>query len=217
MSANSPAVQKRSGRKRAAILDAAAELFLDKGFERTGMDDIAVRANVSKQTVYAQFGSKEALFSAMASALTLSAANTIQHGSDVLPSPGELERYLVDYATRLLEVVRTPRLMALRRLGIAEATRFPELGRAVHEGGPARSIAALASMFARWHAAGLLHAPDACMAATHFNWLVMGEPVNRVMLLGEDAAPDAADLGRYAAEAVRVFLAAYGVPAAQRD
>ena len=39
-----------------------------KGFGEpcTGMDDIAARANVSKQTVYAQFGSKEALFSAMA-------------------------------------------------------------------------------------------------------------------------------------------------------
>lgn len=48
------------------------------------------------------------------------------------------------------------------------------------------------------------------VAATHFNWLVMGEPVNKAMLLGDEAIPGAAALRRHAAEAVRVFLAAYG-------
>ncbi len=47
------------------------------------------------------------------------------------------------------------------------------------------------------------------MAASQFNWLVMAEPLNRAMLLGDSAIPKPAELRRHAEEAVRVFLAAY--------
>ena len=47
-------------------------------------------------------------------------------------------------------------------------------------------------------------------------FLVMGEPLNRAMLLGDSAIPKAAELRRHAEEAVRVFLASYGAdPATQ--
>jgi len=45
--------------------------------------------------------------------------------------------------------------------------------------------------------------------AVRNNWLVMGEPVNRAMLLGDQAIPAAVALRRHAADAVRIFLAAY--------
>ncbi len=57
---------------------------------------------------------------------------------------------------------------------------------------------------------GLLQAPDAQVAATHFNWLIMADPVNRAMLLGDAAVPAPSELPRHAKEAVRIFLAAYG-------
>jgi TetR/AcrR family transcriptional regulator, mexJK operon transcriptional repressor len=100
--------------------------------------------------------------------------------------------------------------MRLRRLVIAEVERFPELGRALYDAGPGRAIAGLAATFARWHEQRVLHAPDALIAATHFNWLIMADPVNRAMLLGDAGVPDQAALERHAQEAVRVFLAAYG-------
>ncbi|HEY6632803.1 MAG TPA: TetR/AcrR family transcriptional regulator [Rhizobiaceae bacterium] len=203
-------VETRTARKRAAVLDAAAELFLRQGFAGTSMDEVAARAGVSKQTVYAQFSSKEALFTAMAQGMTESAGTVVQRGLADLPVGLTLAQHLTAYALRQLQVVRTTRLMQLRRLAIAEAERFPQLGRALHDGGPARAIAGLAEAFAQWHTDGLLHAPDAHVAATHFNWLVMAEPVNRVMLLGETAVPGKAELKRHATEAVRIFLAAYG-------
>ena len=46
-------------------------------------------------------------------------------------------------------------------------------------------------------------------AATHFNWLIMAAPVNKVMLLGDNAIPKPAALRRHAAECVRIFLAAF--------
>ena len=52
----------RSARKRAAILDAARDLFLQRGYGGTSMDDVAARAAVSKQTVYKNFADKQRLF-----------------------------------------------------------------------------------------------------------------------------------------------------------
>lgn len=210
MTARKPAGDTRTERKRRAILAAAAELFLRQGFERTSMDEVAALAGVSKQTVYAQFSSKDALFIAMSLGMTDAAADAVQQNLDDLPPGSALAAHLTAYAIRQLEVVRTPKLMRLRRLAIAEAPRFPELGKALHEGGPARAIARLAAAFSRWHAEGLLQAPDAQVAATHFNWLIMAEPVNRAMLLGDAAVPPPSELQRHAAEAVRIFLAAYG-------
>jgi AcrR family transcriptional regulator len=54
----------RSARKRQTIIDAAAALFLEHGYQGTSMDDIAALAAVSKQTVYKNFADKQQLFSA---------------------------------------------------------------------------------------------------------------------------------------------------------
>ncbi len=51
----------RSQMKRQQILDAATKLFIQHGYAIT-MDSIAVEANVSKQTVYAHFKTKDELF-----------------------------------------------------------------------------------------------------------------------------------------------------------
>ncbi|MCV0369724.1 TetR/AcrR family transcriptional regulator C-terminal domain-containing protein [Filomicrobium sp.] len=122
---------------------------------------------------------------------------------------GDIGDYLRAYAARQLLVVLTPRLMQLRRLVIGEAGRFPELGQALYEGRAARAIAALAAEFEQFVERGWLVLEDAHSAATHFNWLVMGEPVNKAMLLGDEAIPSPAALRQHAADAVRVFLAAY--------
>ncbi len=103
-----------------------------------------------------------------------------------------------------------PRLMQLRRLVIAEAGRFPELGRAFYERGPGPTMEALAVAFERLAKRGVLRLEDPLLAAAHFNWLIMSAPVNQAMLLGQDQIPAAAELDRFADAGVRAFLAAYG-------
>lgn len=200
----------RSERKRRAILDAATEIFLQHGYLGASMDEVAARAEVSKQTVYKQFASKEALFVAIVGAMTGPAGDEVQGEITHLGERDDPEKELLAYAERQLLVVLTPRLMQLRRLVIGEANRFPALGRALHDGGPGRAVAGLALAFARWSDRGLLRIDDPGVAASHFNWLVMGEPVNRAMLLGDEAIPGPESLRRHAAHGVRVFLAAYG-------
>ena len=202
----------RSEAKRRAILDAATEIFLRTGYLGASMDEVAARAAVSKQTVYKHFDSKEALFIAIASRMTNEGSDRVQADVGEPAGAADLADFLTAYATKQLAVVLTPGLMQLRRLVIAEAGRFPELGRALHDGGPRRAMQALERLFVRLAARGLLTLDDPAAAASHFNWLIMGEPVSQVMLLGNDAIPDAAWQARHAASGVRVFLAAYGAP-----
>ena len=200
----------RSERKRQAVLAAATETFLKSGYLGANMDEIAAVSGVSKQTVYKNFGSKEALFIEVVTSMT-GAADLRVHTAPPEPDNAvELERFLFDYAYRQLSVVMTPRLMQLRRLVIGEVSRFPDLARVLYERGPQRAISVLAAVFARLDASGLLTCPEPTVAATNFNWLAMAEPVNRAMLLGDSELPSDAKLRATATEATRVFLAAYG-------
>ena len=174
------------------------------------MDDVATRASVSKQTVYKQYASKEALFVEVVTTMTTDAGNRVRTGMPDVAGADELAAALHAYAQRQLMVVLTPTLMQLRRLVIAEATRFPDLGAALYAGGPGAAIASLAKEVARWTDQGLLRAEDPTVVATHFNWLVMGEATNRVMMMGNGAIPGRQTLKRYAEQAVTAFLAAYG-------
>jgi TetR/AcrR family transcriptional regulator, mexJK operon transcriptional repressor len=64
-------------------------------------------------------------------------------------------------------------------------------------------------LFERLADRGMLAIDDPAVAASQFNWLIMGEPLSRAMLLGDDAIPKPAELRRHAAAGVRVFLASY--------
>jgi len=200
----------RSAQKRKAILEAATEVFLKGGYLGTNMDDIAALSGVSKQTVYKQFGSKEALFVEIVSSLTNMTGDSVHNDAPKFSSGDDLAAYLADYAYRQLAIVLTPRIMQLRRLVIGEVERFPELARVLYERGPKRALGILAAMFEAFRQQGLLAFDDATMAAAHFNWLVMSDALNRAMLLGDAGIPDAAELRRQAEQGTRVFMAAYG-------
>ena len=200
---------QRSAGKRAAILEAAATLFLRGGYLGVSMDDIADMSGVSKQTVYVYFSNKEALFVAMVSALSNDASDRVHNDVAEFRDGDDLEDYLTAYAVRQLQIVLTPRILQLRRLVIGEAGRFPELGAALYAGGPGRSITTLAAMFERLAKRNVLSVHNPLLAATQFNWLIMSAPLNRAMLLGDGAIPTPKEIQRHASEAVRMFVAGY--------
>jgi len=198
----------RGERKRAAILDAAGEVFLAKGYVGTSMDEIAAVAAVSKQTVYKHFRDKEALFHELIIATVQRSGEQVAEAS-VLPGERPWEAELRAYARLLLHGVMHPRVLRLRRVVIGEATRFPSLGRAFYDRGLARTVATLAPVVSGLAQEGRLAVDDAPLAAEQLVWLVLSIPLNRAMLLGDDHGIAAADLDRYADAGVDTFLAAY--------
>jgi TetR/AcrR family transcriptional repressor of mexJK operon len=196
--------------KRAAIVLAATELFLAKGYDGTSTDQIAAAAAVSKQTVYNQFGDKRTLFHEIILGVTATAeqfaAGLPASVADVR-DPEDLEPALRELARRYLAAVMNPRVLALRRLMIGEAHRFPQLAADYYERGPARVLGALADVFERLSLRRLLVADDPVVTAEHFAYIVLGRPLDRGMF-DVDAAPPVEELNAAADRAVAFFLAA---------
>jgi TetR/AcrR family transcriptional regulator, mexJK operon transcriptional repressor len=199
----------RLRRSQAKILAAAEEVFLQHGFLEATMDTVAEKAAVSKQTVYAHFKSKEALFIWVVEAMSRGASTEIGEDPDEIFDDRPVTDYLMDVAIDQLTIVLTPRLMRLRRMVIGEVDRFPDLGRSLYTNGPMRSIKRLAHAFEHYAGIGQLNVPDPEVAASQFNWIVMGAPTSAAMFLGDDGIPSPSQLRIHANESVRIFLCAY--------
>jgi TetR/AcrR family transcriptional regulator, mexJK operon transcriptional repressor len=130
--------------------------------------------------------------------VTNEASHSVHNEMPDLAEREDVADYLRRYADRQLTIVLTPRVMQLPRLVVGEVGRFPELAKALFDGGPKRAIATFAAKLKRLGDRGLLKIDDPDLAATQFNWLIMSEPLNRAMLLGDEAIPDAAELRRHA-------------------
>ncbi len=202
-------METQSSRKHRAMLDAAEQLFLRDGYLATNMDELAALSRVSKQTIYTHFGSKEALFVELVSSMTTVAGDAVHWEAMEPTRADELAPFLEEYAERQLATVLAPRLLSLRRLVIGEVGRFPDLAQALFDNGPRRAMGNFADLFGRLAARGLLTITNAETAASSFNWLVMGAPLNEAMLLGDTAAPSPDEQRAHVAEAVRIFLASH--------
>jgi TetR/AcrR family transcriptional repressor of mexJK operon len=203
--------ETRMRRSRQKILRAAEDVFLAAGFLGASMDQVAEQAGVSKQTIYAHFKSKQALFIDVVVSMTGGAAQRLQEDTGTPMNDRPVQDFLLEAAIEQLDVVLTPRLMQLRRMVIGEVERFPELGKALFENGPQKAINRLALACAHYNEIGQLNTPDPLEAANFFNWIVMGAPTSAAMLLGDAGIPDRDERHRHAMESVRIFLCAYGV------
>lgn len=205
-------VRRRAGRLASSgpIREAAASLFLKRGYGGTSMDDIAAAAQVSKQTIYTHFASKEDLFGQ----LVLGNSERVEDfvaGIDEALGADDLEAALRGLARRYLGFVARSDVLRLRRLIIGEAARFPDLARRYYELVPGRVYAALAKRFEELQKEGRIRAGDATEAANHFAWLTLGVTLDRGMFYPVESALLDLDLDAQAAAAARVFVAAYVV------
>ncbi len=206
MEANS---SSRSDRKRKALLLAATEVFLDKGFDGTSMDDVAARAAVSKPTVYKYFSDKERLFAEIVLATTSQVDDLVRLVVETMDDQPGVEASLTLLARRFIAAIMQPRVLRLRRLVIANADRFPDVGRSWYEQGFERVLATLAASFKSLADRRILGPGDPLLAANHFVGLLLWIPVNKAMFTGDHHA-STDDLELCAEAAVRAFLNGYG-------
>jgi AcrR family transcriptional regulator len=124
---NEPRFERRKDARPGEILDAALELFVEKGFAATRLEDVAQRAGVSKGTVYLYFDSKDDLFKAV---IRSGMVRAIEEAEKLVagfegPSADLLRRIYAGW----WQNIGGTKLSGIPKLMISEAQNFPELAR----------------------------------------------------------------------------------------
>jgi len=116
--------KKHTGRKRESILDAAAESFIQDGYDNASMDRISERAGASKRTVYNHFRSKEDLFRAVLERFFAELRELKQISYDPQKS---LEAQLSDFANAKLAISQSPSWLGLMKVAIGVFITNPDV------------------------------------------------------------------------------------------
>ena len=180
------------------MLDAALDLFLEKGFEQTTIDLVAAAVGMTKRTIYAKYEDKAALFrAAMERAITRYAIPM-----DVVET-GDLETTLIAVAQRRIANLMTAEGLRLQRILNAESYRFPEVFEMFSARAAQPTISYLADLLSRRAGAGSIAAAEPERAAVAFMGMVVGPPA-RSIVAGSAIAP--AELDARIRFSVRLFL-----------
>ncbi len=206
-------MRTRTESRRQAILQAAAEVFQQTGYERASMADICAHVGYSKATLYGYFASKEELFHEVMTQATEAEFRATEAefraAHEALdPSVEDIQPALQRFGERLLGLLYSPQVQAVRRLLIAEGGRS-DLGKRCYELGPARGQATVARFLQDAMDEGKLRPADPQLAALHLRGLLEAEWLDRFLFqtVGQLSRKQIAET---AARAVAVFMAAYG-------
>lgn len=200
-------------RSRSAAVDAARMLFLEKGYVGTTMEDIAAAAGLTKRTLYNNYPDKDALFTRIVGDVIAFAeefARALHDRFHTGVSAQNLRTVLDELAREMAQSIVRPEVIALRRLLVGESRAFPALARDYFERAPGAVIEALAREFEHLAKLGVLRVANARTAASQFAYLIVGEPLDRAMLVG--APPSKAHIAAAAREGVETFVARYAAP-----
>ena len=194
----------------AAIVEAAAKVFLSNGFSNTTMRQIAEEARVSPQTLYARFKDKTKLYEALmeerTTALLSAMAGLLQDDS---PPPEALHAFGVT----LLSTFLGTDLQRLQQMVIAEVKTFPGLAQAFYRAGPQRGRTLLIAYLKQCVERGQLKIEHIEIAAEQFIGSVVGGIVIRATLAQELNILSEDETTTWVRAAVEMFLSAYSIEA----
>jgi TetR/AcrR family transcriptional repressor of cmeABC operon len=187
------------------MIEAAAELFLERGYEKTSLGDVVKRSGGSLATLYAAFGSKEGLFEAIVAEITEQIL--IEFAEPELEAQS-LEQALLLFGERFLGMILCPNALRWHRMCLAEGHQFPALREALLRSGPGRVRSRLADYLAANAESGRLRLDDSGEAAGHFIALLKSE-ILFAAVCGDDVDLSAERVTHQVRRAVDVFLHGY--------
>lgn len=193
------------GRKVDQVIEGARQVFLRDGFEGASVDAIAREAGVSKATLYSYFADKRVLFMHVGrcecqrqSGIALGEIDAAAAPRDVLMRVGE----------RMIAFLTSEFGERIFRICVAEADRFPALGREFYESGPMVMRAHMVGYLKGAVLRGQLDIQDFELAADQFAELCKVDLFPR-MIFGV-GQPSDAERTRIVVAAVDMFMARYG-------
>jgi AcrR family transcriptional regulator len=172
------------------ILDVATALFLGRGFGATSIEAVAGRARISKRTFYHRFRDKAELYRAVVRRML---QHWLPEFEAAFDPPAPLNILLERVAKHMLSLALTSEALALRRLLLAEAERFPELVEIAIEQGATRAIERIAALLEEERRAGRVTLDDCRFAAMQFQEMVLSIPLRRAMGFGAPLSEEERD------------------------
>ncbi|WP_226779850.1 TetR/AcrR family transcriptional regulator [Oceaniglobus trochenteri] len=195
----------KKGRKFEQVLDGARSVFLKDGFEGASVDTIAKEAGVSKATLYSYFPDKRLLFMEVARTECSRQAEIATARIDMSAAPSVV---LFEAGSHLIRFFLSDIGQKVFRICVAEAERFPELGRQFYESGPGMVEASLVQYFDLAIARGELAIDDRSLAAHQFAELCKAHLFPRIVF-GLQTRFDDEEVDRVIRGAVEMFIARY--------
>jgi TetR/AcrR family transcriptional repressor of mexJK operon len=194
------------GDKAQLIIAAAREAFLEKGYDGVSMDEVANRAGVAKQTVYARYASKDALFLAVVESVQGRMLSAVSAAG-----PDAIRDRLHRIARELLDVVLDSSILSLSRIALGASYRFPTLGHSIYGARIKELHAFLADIIEQAAKEGCLLVDDPTVAAEQFLALIRGE-LHLHCLYDPSFRPSSANIERQINAGIDCFMARYGAP-----
>jgi len=158
-----PRWRRRKDARPEEIISAALEVFADRGFAATKLEDVARRAGVTKGTIYLYFENKEALFKAL---IRQTIVPVLAQGEELAKSFTGSARELFERLVReYWRLVGETSLVGIPKLMMAEANNFPELARFYYEEVVTRGHRLMAGVLERGIKAGEFRPVNVAVAA----------------------------------------------------
>ncbi len=188
--------------RRQAMIDAAATVFFEHGFERASLSAIVRRSGGSLSTLYQLFGSKEGLFEAM---ITQRCAEIMEPlTAPSLPDQCPRET-LTRIARGLMGVLMDPEAQGLWRMLMGEGIKFPRLPEIYFRCGPDPLQAAMIRYLGDLHERGIVRCPDVAAVVSAFCGMMQSDLFYRTVT-GMRPIPDAAEVERHVQKMVDLFM-----------
>lgn len=198
-------MRSKSEAKRQAIMDVAAQVFREVGFERASMAEICQRVGGSKATIYNYFPSKEKLFFEIMFQSSEAEFHAIHRVLD--PTTEDISEALRNFGRAFLTLIYSPEIKAARRL--MSSSFGTELGKLCYERGPQHSLRETSEFLLAAMEKGKLRHSDPAIATLHLRVLLEAELLDSFFFqIPCDTSPE--KIEEIVDRAVAVFMAAYG-------
>jgi AcrR family transcriptional regulator len=139
--------RRRAEARPAEIVQAAYQVFSEKGFAAARLDDIAARAGVSKGALYLYFETKQDIFEAVVKDAVAPNLGAIESLTETFP--GTFEQLIRLMIPRLALLAEASNVGKVVKMVVGESGNFPEIARIWHDDVVARGIGLLTNLIAR--------------------------------------------------------------------
>ncbi|WP_246216322.1 TetR/AcrR family transcriptional regulator [Paraburkholderia agricolaris] len=195
--------QRVKEEKRQAAVQAATDLFLEQGYERTSLQQVAKRAEVSTATLFKRYPTKAALLEAIVEEFW-----EVRDTREEEVPFGNPRVILKGLGTAYAQRLRAPEMIAIYRLIIAETPRFPGLGKMLFDKGEGHFVDWLKGYLNAEIKAGVLAVPDVPAASRNFFATIAGQVFWPELVLPGSGGTDA-DVEAVIDQTVTAMLALY--------